>query len=97
MMNADRRSLPMLLDLDGIAEHLGVTPRHVRRLVAERRIPFVKWGHLLRFDPVEIAAWLDTHRISPVSRSHPRGSFLGEEPARPARGSSPVSQRPGAA
>ena len=96
-MNADRRSLPMLLDLDGIAEHLGVTPRHVRRLVAERRIPFVKWGHLLRFDPVEIATWLDAHRISPASLSHPRGSFLSEEPAGPARGPSSVSQRPGAA
>ncbi len=32
------------------------------RLVAERRIPFVKWGHLLRFDPDEIAAWLDRAR-----------------------------------
>jgi excisionase family DNA binding protein len=96
-MDANRCSLPMLLDLNGIAEHLGVTPRHVRRLVAERRIPFVKWGHLLRFDPVEIATWLDAHRISPASLSHPRGSFLSEEPARPLRGPSSVSQRPGAA
>ena len=53
--------LPTLLDIDGVAEHLGVNERHVRRLVAERRIPFVKWGHLLRFDPAEIAAWLDRH------------------------------------
>jgi hypothetical protein len=36
--------------------------RHVRRLVAERRIPYLKWGHLVRFDPVEIAAWLDAAR-----------------------------------
>ncbi len=96
-MDADRRSLPILLDLDGVAEHLGVTPRHVRRLVAERRIPFVKWGHLLRFDPVEIATWLDGHRVSPVAMSQPPGRFLVEEPARRARGTSSVSQRPGAA
>ncbi len=55
--------LPTLLDIDGVAEHLGVNERHVRRLVAERRIPFVKWGHLLRFDPAEIAAWLDRQRV----------------------------------
>ena len=55
--------LPTLLDIDGVAEHLGVSERHVRRLVAERRIPFVKWGHLLRFDPAEIAAWLDRQRV----------------------------------
>lgn len=41
---------------------LGVELRHVRRLVHERRIPFVKWGHLLRFDPLEIEAWIDSHR-----------------------------------
>ncbi len=33
-----------------------------RRLVHERRIPFVKWGHLLRFDPTEIEAWIDQIR-----------------------------------
>jgi hypothetical protein len=35
------RQLPRLLDLAGVAEHLAVSERHVRRLVAERRIPYV--------------------------------------------------------
>jgi len=56
-------TLPHLLDITALAEHLGVTPRHVRRLVAERRVPFVRWGHLIRFDPVEIAGWLERARI----------------------------------
>jgi excisionase family DNA binding protein len=51
-----------LLDIDAVARRLGVETRHVRRLVSERRIPFIKWGHLLRFDPVEIEAWLDEAR-----------------------------------
>jgi excisionase family DNA binding protein len=55
-----------LLDIEGVAQHLGVTERHVRRLVAERRIPFIKWGHLLRFDPDEIVAWLDGARVPPA-------------------------------
>lgn len=53
-----------LLDLPAVAERLGVNHRHVRRLVAERRIPFLKWGHLLRFDPTELEAWLDRARRS---------------------------------
>jgi len=53
---------PPLMDLPALAEWLGVNHRHVRRLVAERRIPFLKWGHLLRFDPDEIEAWLDQAR-----------------------------------
>jgi len=37
-----------------VANRLGVGVRHVRRLVQEGRIPFVKWGHPLRFDPLDI-------------------------------------------
>ena len=54
-----------LIDLTTLARWLGVEPRHIRRLVAERRIPFIKWGHLLRFDPAEIRRWIDGHRRQP--------------------------------
>jgi len=57
-----RGSLPHLLDVGAVAQHLGVDVRHVRRLVFERRIPYIKWGHLLRFDPDEIARWLEANR-----------------------------------
>lgn len=52
-----------LMDLPAVAERLGVNERHVRRLVFERRIPFIKWGHLLRFDADEIEAWLAEARV----------------------------------
>ena len=54
---------PALIDLPTVAKGLGVNQRHMRRLVAERRIPFLKWGHLLRFDPAEIEDWLNASRI----------------------------------
>lgn len=54
-----------LLDVEGVAEFLGVTVRHVRRLVAERRIPFLKWGHYVRFEPEEIACWIQDARVNP--------------------------------
>ncbi len=55
--------IPRLLDITHLAELLDVNPRHVRRLVFERRIPFIKWGHLIRFDPAEIEAWLNRARV----------------------------------
>jgi excisionase family DNA binding protein len=61
-------TLPNLVDIDTLAAHLGVNVRHVRRLVAERRIPYVKWGHLLRFDPIAIARWLDEQRVEEARR-----------------------------
>lgn len=56
-----------LLTIVEVATALGVDVRHIRRLVHERRIPYIKWGHLLRFDPAEIAAWIDNHRNRPVA------------------------------
>ncbi|MDP9388446.1 MAG: helix-turn-helix domain-containing protein [Actinomycetota bacterium] len=46
-----------------------MTERHIRRLVQERRIPFIKRGHPLRFDPDEIDAWVDTKRVPCQSRA----------------------------
>lgn len=60
----DAARLPSLLDVDGVAEVLGVSTRYVRRLVAERRIPYIKWGRYLRFDPGELAAWIDESRVA---------------------------------
>jgi excisionase family DNA binding protein len=57
-----------LLDTDELAKVLCVTPRHVRRLVAERRIPFVKVGRFVRFDPGELDIWLDQQRVDVVRR-----------------------------
>jgi excisionase family DNA binding protein len=50
---------PALMNIEQVAERLGVSVRHMRRLVAERRIPFVKWGHFLRFDPTEVDRWIE--------------------------------------
>ena len=58
-MTTDAEARP-LMDLVAVAHRLGVNQRHIRRLVAERRIPFLKWGHLLRFDPEDIEEWLDS-------------------------------------
>lgn len=59
----DGRTPPRrLLSIVEVAELLGVDIRHVRRLVYERRIPFIKWGHLLRFDPLDVARWVEHHR-----------------------------------
>ena len=51
-----------LIDITAVAQRLGVQVRHVRRLVHERRIPYIKWGHLIRFDPTDIDAWIDDAR-----------------------------------
>jgi excisionase family DNA binding protein len=57
-------TIPQLLSIEQVAARLGITVRHVRRLVAERRVPYYKVGRLVRFDPTEIAMWLSSRRVS---------------------------------
>jgi excisionase family DNA binding protein len=59
-----------LLDITTVADRLGTSVRHVRRLVFERRIPHTKVGGLVRFDPTAVDDWLDERRRGP--ESHPR-------------------------
>lgn len=56
--------IPQLLTMDQLAGQLGATRRHVRRLVTERRVPFLRVGRFIRFDPDEISAWLDRARVT---------------------------------
>src|SRR3989337_1581674 len=48
-----------LLTADEVAARLRATPRFVRRLVAERRIEYVKVGRLVRFEPSAVATYID--------------------------------------
>jgi excisionase family DNA binding protein len=58
-----------LLDIAALAERLAVSERYIRRLVFERRIPFLKIGHFIRFDPAEIDGWIAQARV-PVETPH---------------------------
>lgn len=58
-----------LLTVEEVATRLGVTVRHIRQLVFERRIPYLKWGRLVRFDPHELDVWLDGARHDASARS----------------------------
>jgi excisionase family DNA binding protein len=56
-----------LMNIEQAADRLGVSMRDIRRLVGERRIPYLKWGHLFRFDHKDIDEWLEGH-VVPVTR-----------------------------
>ncbi|HEV2068550.1 MAG TPA: helix-turn-helix domain-containing protein [Acidimicrobiales bacterium] len=48
--------------IDELADRLGISVRHLRRLVQEQRIPSLKVGHFAMFDEREIAGWLEQCR-----------------------------------
>jgi excisionase family DNA binding protein len=72
-----------LLTMEEVAERLGTTPRHVRRLVFERRIAYRKLGRYVRFHPDDVAEYVTAMRVAAgtvpgvggtVARIRPRSS-----------------------
>ena len=64
--------LPLLVDIQAVSRSLGISMRQVRRFVADTEIPFVRVGHLIRFDPDELLEWIDARRAGGrcVDRDH---------------------------
>ncbi len=55
-----------LLTVAELAARLNVPPRWVYAASAQGRLPVVRVGRLLRFDPADIDRWLASHRDEPV-------------------------------
>ena len=58
-----------LLTVEEAAQCMKMSVRHVRRLVAERRIQFHKLGRSVRFDPGDVREYIESCRVEPISES----------------------------
>jgi len=57
-----------LLDVRAAADRLGCSERFIRRLVQERRIPFVKLaGTKIRFEETSLDRWIASHRVEVIN------------------------------
>lgn len=56
-----------LLDIKEAADRLGTTERHMRALIADRKIAYIKVGRLIRFDPKSLDEWIEANTIMAVT------------------------------
>jgi len=56
-----------LIDIGAAAECLGTTERHMRALIADRKIAYIKVGRLIRFDPKSLDEWIEANTIMAVT------------------------------
>ncbi|MFB6818059.1 excisionase family DNA-binding protein [Streptomyces sp. NPDC056347] len=61
-----------LLTVDQAAERLGTTARFPRRLIAERRIAFVKVGSHVRIKESVLVAYIEGNTVQPIRRRRSR-------------------------
>jgi excisionase family DNA binding protein len=66
-----------LLTSDEVAALLKATPRFVRRLVAQRRIEYVKVGRLVRFQESAVTDYVRRNRVVAMTRADIRRQFGG--------------------
>jgi excisionase family DNA binding protein len=59
---------PKLWDVERVATELNVSKATVYRLVADKRIPFIRLGQLLRFEPESVRTWLDERTVPAVGK-----------------------------
>ncbi len=52
---------PLLIDRLEAAALLGISVRYLDTLTKERRIPFVRMGRLMKFDPDALREWVRSH------------------------------------
>ncbi|MFB4193101.1 excisionase family DNA-binding protein [Streptomyces carpaticus] len=60
------------LSVDQVAEVLGTTARFPRRLIAERRITFVKVGRHVRIPESALTAFVEADTVRPIQRRRSR-------------------------
>jgi excisionase family DNA binding protein len=56
-----------LLTVEAAALRIGMSVRYVRRLIAERQIPFYRLGRAVRIAPTDLAAHVSCGRVEALT------------------------------
>jgi len=67
-------STQRLLTVDEVAERLGTSVRFPRRLIAERRITFVRIGRHVRIPEAAVVEMIEAGTVDPIDRRRRRGA-----------------------
>ena len=67
----------VLLTVEAAAKRLSTSPRFIRRLIAERRIEFVKVGRHVRISESALADFIDAGRVEPLTDAGIRHMMKG--------------------
>jgi excisionase family DNA binding protein len=77
MMTSHPKNPDRLLTVEAAAERTSTSVRFIRRLIAERRIEFVKVGRHVRISETTLADFIDAGRVQPMTAADVRPSMKG--------------------
>src|SRR5204863_8743850 len=73
----DETAPDRLLTVDAAADRLSTSPRFIRRLIAERRIEFVKVGRHVRISESVLRDFIAAGRVEPMTTADTRHMMRG--------------------
>jgi excisionase family DNA binding protein len=73
----DSRAAEQLLSVEAAAERLDAKPRFIRRLIAERRIEFVRVGRHVRIGESALADFIEAGKVPPLTAADLRPKLKG--------------------
>lgn len=59
----------ILINIQELASLLDVKESWIRSRIFRNEIPYIKLGHLIRFDPIEIKKWIELKKFEDSSWS----------------------------
>jgi excisionase family DNA binding protein len=54
------------LTVKEVSQYIGIAPDTIYKMISQRRIPFVKFGRLRKFDQGAIEAWIKQQSVTPM-------------------------------
>jgi excisionase family DNA binding protein len=75
--STDARLAEQLLSVEAAAERLDTTVRFIRRLIAERRIEFVRVGRHVRISESALADFIEAGKVPPLNVTNLRPKLKG--------------------
>jgi excisionase family DNA binding protein len=77
MISRSDQAAAVLLTVETAADRLSTSPRFIRRLIAERRIEFVKVGRHVRISESALTDFIDAGRVEALTTAHNQRKMRG--------------------
>ena len=74
---SDSVTVGALLTVEAAAVRLSTSPRFIRRLIAERRIEFVRIGRHVRLSESALTDFIEAGKVSPLTAADMRPKLRG--------------------
>lgn len=65
-MSPSTELVSRLIGIQEAAHYTGISPTTIYKWVSQRKIPHIKMGRLVKFDPIKLDEWIKQQTVMPM-------------------------------